>query len=165
MSTPWYALRCLPTSLACATIASPFDLRLPPLPISTLCGGLPKAASLMATRASRLAPFSCLKCPSLLHMHREVTSECDTCCKVLQLLRLSAVVMASLLPLHPSNCLRALGLRLPALLQKINMFGRLTLRAAVHRSCSTKASGPMRQTPVTFFCLACLGQLIAVGHW
>ena len=96
----------------------------------------------------RLVPFSCLKCPSLLHMRRVVTPECDTCCKALQPLRLSAVGMASLLPQHPSNCRRGLGLELPALLRKINMFGRLTLIAAVPRSCSTKASGLLRQAPV-----------------
>ena len=115
MSTRWHALRCLQRSVAFATIASPSGLRLPLLPTSTLCGSLPKAASLTATCASRLVPFSCLKCPLLPHMRKVVTPECDTCCKVLQPLKLSAAGMASLLPQHPSNCQKALGHALPAL--------------------------------------------------
>ena len=76
------------------------------------------------------------------------TPECNTCCKVLQLLKLYAAGMDSLLPQHPSSCQKGLGHVLPVRLPTINVCERLTLIAAVPGSCSIKASGPLRQAPV-----------------
>ena len=93
-------------------------------------------------------PAGTLNCPLLPRMGKGVTPERDTCCKVLQPLKLYAAGMASLLPQHPSSCQKAPGRVLPALLLTINVCDCLTLIAAVPGSCSITASGPLRQAPV-----------------
>ena len=103
-STRWDALRCLLRSVAFATIASPSGLLSPPLPTSTLYGSLPKAASLTATCASRLVPFSCLRYPLLPRMRKKATPVCGICCKVLQRLKPYVAGMGLLLPQLPLSC-------------------------------------------------------------
>ena len=92
-STRWDALRCLLRFVAFATMP-PSGLQSPPLPTSTLCGSLPKAASLTAMSASRRVPCYCLRYPLLPRMRKGATPGCETCCKVLQLLKLYVVGMA-----------------------------------------------------------------------
>ena len=70
---------------------------------------------------------------------------CDICYKVLQLLKLSVVGMALLLPQPPLRCQKGSGHELPPRLPTINVCERLTLIAAVSGSCSIKASGLLRQ--------------------
>ena len=138
-STRWHALRCRQKFVASATIASPSALQLPPLPTSTLCGSLSKAASLAATCASQQVPFLLEMSFAASHA-QESDSECDTCCKVLQLLKLYEADMDSLLPQHPSSCQKGLGHVLPVRLPTINVWERLTLTAVVPRFCSIKVS-------------------------
>ena len=67
-----------------------------------------------------------------------------------QLLKPSVVGMALLLPQPPLSCQKGPGHELPARPPTVNVCDRLTLIAAVPGSCSTKASGLLRQALVIF---------------
>ena len=134
-------------SLGCIALLWPSP-QSPPLPTSTLYGSLRKAASLMATCASRLVPFSCLRYPLLPRMRKRAIPVCGICCKVLQRLKPYVADMGSLLPQLPLSCQKGPGHGLPARPPTINVCERWTQIAVVHGSCSIKASGLLRQAQV-----------------